>query len=442
MRTTRKRSLACVGALALAVGAGVVGLAAPASAVTGTATASMHCQLPPGSPTPNPRDMNSTYTVEVPDNVQPGDVLPVGSVKVTPSPTGVTVPLALTLNMTPSLTFELENSGIPAGTTVTVTGDKQGSQDVPAGGEPSIAPWTNNAPITIPASATPGAIKWLAHSSKTITSITAPPLGDQSTDCTANAPKVAIVTNQIPVPTVPTTTKLTPNSGGAGTAVTASGINFAPGAVTCTASLAGVDTDTASGTADAAGNATCTVTLTTKADKVRINNTAGKPFVWVAPIEGVPHPVDIEVLPGALAIGPAGGLPTLDMGSITINGKSQTVTGTFNAAAVQDFRGGSLGWDVTVTRTPFLNAATGHAMSTAALTITPTCAVTNPDSPSPCTVGAAGAITDVPKQVASQAAAGDDLTGGEFAVGGGASLKLPPFMFADAYQSVVTFSMA
>ncbi|WP_328707762.1 hypothetical protein [Streptomyces mesophilus] len=442
MRTTRKRSLACVGALALAVGAGVVGLAAPASAVTGTATASMHCQLPPGSPSPNPRDMNSTYTVEVPDEVQPGDVLPAGSVKVTPSPTGVTVPLQLTLTMTPSVTFELENAGIPAGTKVTVTGAVQDPQTVPANGEPSIAPWTNNAPITIPASASPGAIKWLADSSKTITTITNPPLGAQETTCTANAPKVAIVTNQIPVPTVPTTTKLTPNNGGPGTAVTATGVNFAPGPVTCTASLAGVDTDTGTGTADAAGNATCSLTVTTKADSIRIGATPGKAFVWVTPIEGVPHPVDIEVLPGALAIGPAGGLPTLDLGSITINGKSQTVTGTFNAAAVQDFRGGSLGWDVTVTRTPFLNTATGHAMNTAALTIAPTCAVTNPDSPSPCAVGAAGAITDTPKQVASQAPGGEELTGGEFAVGGGASLKLPPFMFADAYQSVVTFSMA
>ncbi|WP_415950456.1 hypothetical protein [Streptomyces sp. KLOTTS4A1] len=442
MRTIRKRIPACVGALALAVGAGVVGLAGPAAAVEGTATASMHCTLPPGSPSPNPRDMDSTYTVEVPDEVQPGDVLPAGSITVTPSPTGVAVPLQVDLTMTPSVTFELANTGIPAGTTVTVTGDVQPQQTVAANEEPTILPWTNNAPVTIPASASPGSIDWLIHSSLTITDIINPALGKQETVCTANAPMVSAVTNQIPVPTVPTTTKLTPNNGGPGTDVTATGVNFDPGPVTCTASLAGVDTDTGTGTADAAGNASCTLTVTTKADNVRINDTAGKAFVWVTPIEGVPHPVDIEVLPGALALGPAEGLPALDLGSVTINGKAQTVNGTFNAAAVQDFRGGSLGWDVTATRTPFLNTDTGHAMPTATLSMAPTCTVTNPDSPSTCTVGAAGAVTDTPMQVASQAPGGEELTGGEFEVGGGASLTLPPFMFADSYQSVVTFSMA
>lgn len=268
-----------------------------------------------------------------------------------------------------------------------------------------------------------------------------------TTTCTP-APRPSATLGSVAVealPKDPVTTKLTPNSGKAGTAVVVGGANFPAGPVTCSALLAGAATgDTGSGTADASGAATCNITVSKKADAIKIDGsvTPYKSFVYLEDQAGVKNPVDIEVLPGPLALGPKDGQPAVAFPSVTINGKAQSVVGVFNAATIQDFRGGTLGWDVTATRTPFLNQATGHSMAKAQIGIQPSCTVTNPDSPSTCTAGTPGAISETPMKVASQAAGGDELTGGEFAVGGAGMIQLPPFMFADTYQTVVTFSIA
>ncbi|MEV7419646.1 hypothetical protein [Streptomyces sp. NPDC089919] len=423
----RRRILAGAGALSLVLAGGVVGLAGTAQAATKTTAIFMNCDAPAPQ---SDGSGNQNFTVTVPDGAKAGDSVPV---TIDPGPSPLIPAFSVTTDNTTKITL------IVAGKAVVLTSPVE-SVSVVAGVPLDAKPFTAN--LTVP-DGTEGTTLDL----KMDQAVTDAVLGGvtYTTTCIPQ-PRPSASVGSIAVealPKDPVTTKLTPNSGGPGTAVVATGANFAAGPVTCAASLAGVDTgDTGTGTADAAGVATCNLTVTKKADNVRIGSAPGKPFSYIAPVVGVPHPVDIEVLPGPLALGPTAGLPTLDFGAITINGKKQSVVGAFNAATVQDFRGGSLGWDLTVTRTPFLNAATGHAMATAGLGIQPVCTVTNPDSPSACSAGAPGAITDVPLKVASQAPGGDELTGGEFAVGGGAMIQLPAFMFADTYQSVVTFSIA
>ncbi|MFE2168787.1 hypothetical protein ACFXB3_27590 [Streptomyces sp. NPDC059447] len=427
-RTLRHRVLAGAGALSLALAGGFMGLAGTAQAATKTTPVFVKCVAP--APQPG-ADGNQDFTVTLPAGAKAGDVVPI---TIDPGETPV-VPM-FTIDTVNTIKAKLLVGGVAQTVTSPATPSHQEANkkaDPPA--------FSGN--ITIP-DGTEGTTVQVTIDQV----ITDADLGGTvyTTTCTP-APRPSASVGSVAVealPKDPITTKVTPNSGEAGTAVVATGANFPAGAVTCSALLAGAATgDTGTGTADAAGVATCNITVTKKADAIKIDGaTTSKSFVFVEKATGVKNPVDVEVLPGPLALGPKDGQPAVSFGSVTINGKSQSVVGMFNAATVQDFRGGSLGWDVTATRTPFLNATTGHSMAKAQIGIQPSCTVTNPDSPSTCTAGAPGAITDVPMKVASQSAGGDELTGGEFAVGGAGMIQLPPFMFADTYQSVVTFSIA
>ncbi|MFF5444575.1 hypothetical protein [Streptomyces sp. NPDC012888] len=428
MSTDRfRRVVAGAGALTLALTGGVVGLAATAQAATKTTTVFVECDAP--APQPDGSG-NQTFAVTLPDTAKAGDTVPI-TVDAGPSP------------LLPQFAVTTENT-----TKITLVVG-QGLQTIV--GDPETVTVTPGVPLdpkpVVKTVKVPDGTEGTTVDVRLDVIVTDASLGGTvfTTTCTPK-PRPSATLNSIAVealPKDPVTTRLTPNSGKAGTKVVATGANFPAGGVTCSALLAGTATgDTGSGTADASGAATCELTVSEKADEIRIDGGAGKPFVFLEEQPGVKNPVDVEVLPGPLAIGPKDGFPAAQWGSVTINGKPQNVIGAFNAATVQDFRGGSLGWDVTATRTPFLNESTGHAMTKAQIGIQPTCTVTNPDSPSTCTAGAPGAITGTPMQVASSPAGGDQLTGGEFAVGGAGMIQLPPFMFADTYQSVVTFSIA
>ncbi|MFE1416985.1 hypothetical protein ACIGFK_42125 [Streptomyces sp. NPDC085524] len=426
--TFRRRVLAGAGALSLALTGGVVGLAGTAQAATKTTAVFVECDAP--APQADGSG-NQNFTVTLPDGAKAGDVVPI---KIDPGTSPLVPAFAVTTVNTTKIALLV--NGAPQ----TVTGAPETVTVQP--GVP-LDPGPVDGTIKIP-----DGTEGTTVDVKIDQMVTDANLGGSifTTVCTPK-PRPSATVGSVAVealPKDPVTTKLTPNSGEAGTAVVATGANFPAGAVTCSALLAGAATgDTGSGTADAAGVATCNITVTKKADAIKIDGaTTSKSFVFVEKATGVKNPVDVEVLPGPLALGPKDGQPAVSFGAVTINGKSQSVVGMFNAATVQDFRGGSLGWDVTATRTPFLNATTGHSMAKAQIGIQPSCTVTNPDSPSTCTAGAPGAITDVPMKVASQSAGGDELTGGEFAVGGAGMIQLPPFMFADTYQSVVTFSIA
>ncbi|MFI5616729.1 hypothetical protein [Streptomyces sp. NPDC051567] len=431
-RTLGRRVLAGAGALSLALTgglAGLMGLAGTAQAATRTTPVFVKCVAP--APQPG-ADGSQNYTVTLPDGARAGDTVPL---TIDPGETPV-VPM-FTIDTVNTMRAKLLVGGVAQ----TVT-----SPPLPSHQEANkkVDPPAFSGTITIP-DGTEGTTVQVTVDQV----VTDADLGGTvfTTTCTP-APRPSAPVGSVAVaaaPKDPATTGVTPGSGGAGTAVVATGVNFPPGAVTCSALLAGAATgDTGSGTADASGAASCGLTVTRKADRIRIDGSAGagRSFVYVEERAGVRNPVEVEVLPGALALGPEGGQPAVSFGTVTIDGKARSVFGAFHAATVQDFRGSSLGWDVTATRTPFLNAATGHALAKAQLGIQPSCAVTNPDSPSTCAAGAPGAITDAPLKIASQAVGGGELTGGEFAVGGAAVLQLPPFMFADTYQSVVTFSVA
>ncbi|MFD7629113.1 hypothetical protein ACFV7Q_24300 [Streptomyces sp. NPDC059851] len=430
MRTTfRRRVLAGVGALSLALTGGVVGLTGAAQAATTTTPVFENCDAP--APQPDGSGTQN-YTVTLPDTAKAGDVVPL---TIDPGASPLIPGFSVTTVNTTKITLKV------GGTTQVVTSPPE-TVSVVAGTPLDPKPFSGTIRI-------PDGTEGTSVDVKLDLAVTDADLSGSvfTTTCTP-APRPSASLGSVAVealPKDPVTTRLTPNSGKAGTAVVVNGANFPAGPVTCSALLAGAATgDTGTGTADASGAATCTVTVTKKADAIRIDGSVApyKSFVFLEEQAGVKNPIDIEVLPGPLALGPEGGQPAVSFPSVTINGKPQSVVGVFNAAAVQDFRGGTLGWDVTATRTPFLNQTTGHSMAKAQLGIQPSCTVTNPDSPSTCTAGAPGAITDTPVKVASQAAGGDELTGGEFAVGGAGMIQLPPFMFADTYRTVVTFSIA
>ncbi|WP_412077952.1 hypothetical protein ACLF6K_27855 [Streptomyces xanthophaeus] len=428
-RMLRRRVLAGAGALSLALTGGVVGLSGTAQAATKTTPVFENCDAP--APQPDGSG-NQNYTVTLPDGAKAGDVVPI---TIDPGASPLIPSFSVTTVNTSKITLKV-------GTTTQVVTSPPETVTVVAG-QP-LDPASFSGTITIP-DGTEGTIVPVALD---LAVTDADLSGSVFTTTCVPAPRPSAALGSVAVealPKDPVTTKLTPNSGKAGTAVTVTGANFPAGPVTCSALLAGAPTgDTGNGTATAAGAATCEVTVTKKADQIRIDGaiTPYKDFVFLEDQPGVKNPVDVEVLPGPLAIGPQSGNPAVSFGKVTINGKPQSVVGQFTAMSVQDFRGGTLGWDVTATRTPFLNETTGHSMAKAQLGIQPSCTVTNADSPSTCTAGAPGAISDTPMKVASQAAGGEELTGGEFAVGGAGMIQLPPFMFADTYQSVVTFSIA
>jgi hypothetical protein len=421
--------LARAGALSLTLTAGVVGLAGPAQAATKTTPVFVKCVAPAPQPGANG---NQDYTVTLPDGAKAGQTVPI---TIDPGETPV-IPM-FTIDTVNTIKAKLLVGGVAQTVTSPATPSHQEANK-------KSDPPAFSGTITIP-DGTEGTTVQVTIDQV----ITDADLGGTiyTTTCTPD-PRPSASIGSVAVealPKDPVTTKVTPNSGKAGTAVVVTGANFPAGPVTCSALLSGAPTgDTGSGTADASGAATCNLTVGKKANAVRIDGATGAPkdFIFIEDQPGVGNPVDVEVLPGPLALGPKTGQPAVSFGAVTINGKAQSVFGQFNAATVQDFRGGTLGWDVTATRTPFLNQATGHSMAKAQLGIQPSCTVTNPDSPSTCTAGAPGAITDTPMKIASQAAGGDSLTGGEFAVGGAGMIQLPPFMFADTYQSVVTFSIA
>ncbi|MEU6868558.1 hypothetical protein ABZ924_35905 [Streptomyces sp. NPDC046876] len=427
--TFRRRVLAGVGALSLALTGGVVGLAGTAQAATKTTPVFENCDAP--APQPDGSG-NQNYTITLPDTAKAGDVVPI---TIDPGASPLVPGFSVTTVNTTKITLKV-------GATTQVVTSPPETVSVVAG--TPLDPKAFSGTVKIP-----DGTEGTTVDVKLDLAVTDADLSGSvfTTTCTP-APRPSATLGSVAVealPKDPVTTRLTPNSGKAGTAVTVTGANFPAGAVTCSALLAGAATgDTGAGTADASGAATCNLTVTKKADAIKIDGSVApyKSFVFLEDQAGVKNPVDIEVLPGPLALGPKDGQPAVAFPSVTINGKAQSVVGVFNAATVQDFRGGTLGWDVTATRTPFLNETTGHSMAKAQLGIQPSCTVTNPDSPSTCTAGAPGAITDTPMKVASQAAGGDELTGGEFAVGGAGMIQLPAFMFADTYRTVVTFSIA
>ncbi|MEV7613338.1 hypothetical protein [Streptomyces sp. NPDC089799] len=421
--------LAGAGALTLALTGGMAGLAGTAQAAVKTTPVYVKCDAP--APQPD-AEGNQDFTVTLPDGAKAGDTVPItidpGLSPIVPMFTIDTVNTMKAKLFVGGQAQTVTSAAIPSHQEGGVKADPpafSGTIKIPDGTEGTTVQ------VTLDQFVTDADIGGTVY----------------TTSCTPS-PRPSAPVGSVAVaalPKEPVTTKITPNSGKAGTVVAVTGANFPAGPVTCSASLAGTATgDTGTGSADASGAATCSLTVTKKADAIRIDGSTGaaKAFVFVEDQPGVKNPVDVEVLPGPLAIGPKDGFPASDWGKVTINGKSQSVVGQFNAVTVQDFRGGSLGWDVTATRTPFLNEATGHSMAKAQIGIQPSCTVTNPDSPSTCTAGAPGAITDSPMKVASQAAGGDQLTGGEFSVGGAGMIQLPPFAFADTYQSVVTFSVA
>lgn len=282
--TFRRRVLAGAGALSLALAGGVVSLTGTAQAATVTTPVFENCDAP--APQPDGSG-NQNYTITVPDHAKAGDVVPI---TIDPGASPLIPGFSVTTVNTTKITLKV-------GATTQVVTSPPETVSVVAG--TPLDPKAFSGTIKVP-----DGTEGTAVDVKLDLAVTDADLSGSvfTTTCTP-APRPSATLGSVAVealPKDPVTTKLTPNSGKAGTAVVVGGANFPAGPVTCSALLAGAATgDTGSGTADASGAATCNITVSKKADAIKIDGsvTPYKSFVYLEDQAGVKNPVDIEVLP-------------------------------------------------------------------------------------------------------------------------------------------------
>lgn len=240
--------------------------------------------------------------------------------------------------------------------------------------------------------------------------------------------------------------ELTPNHGPLGTVVTVRGSGYAPNAAI---SIAGVDKDLQP-TYDLAfldagpdgtfvGQLTVTKAQTDQiaaAEGVDMNKAAAAKFT----VESGGN-TGGEVEPGQLGFKGTGASDKLvELSPVTVNGKPQTMAGRLNQVVVQDFRGGTLGWELTGSIGDFVSDTQG-ALPGAALAWTPKCQVVNPDSPSPVLTGVAGPV-DGARLCGMPAQTTPGLpSGGEFSADADLALGVPGFQLAGTYTATLTLTL-
>jgi hypothetical protein len=264
-----------------------------------------------------------------------------------------------------------------------------------------------------------------------------------------------------------------PDSGGAGTAVTVTCANFDPSASLGVQgmNIAGEPTsdNSTSATSDSSGNVLTTYTVNDSSTTgIEVSETEPEDLSATAPFSFTTNSggnggnggggnsgtgstsgsqtVTTTVSSGPLDMVLSGSQVTLS--GITIDGTPQSATGSLNQIQVQDFRAGTLGWTLNATATDFAGS-NGGSISASALTVTPTCV---PDDaaltasglsafPSTVTAGATAAMGSAVTLCSAPAATSGGLTGGVFDAGGGLSLEVPAFLSAGTYTGSITLSL-
>ncbi|KJY25100.1 hypothetical protein VR46_41655, partial [Streptomyces sp. NRRL S-444] len=205
--TFRRRILAGAGALSLALTGGVVGLTGTAQAATVTTPVFENCDAP--APQPDGSG-NQNYTVTVPGTAKAGDVVPI---TIDPGASPLIPGFSVTTVNTTKITLKV-------GTTTQVVTSPPETVSVVAG--TPLDPKAFSGTIKIP-----DGTEGTAVDVKLDLAVTDADLSGSvfTTTCTP-APRPSATLGSVAVealPKDPVTTKLTPNSGKAGTAVVVSG---------------------------------------------------------------------------------------------------------------------------------------------------------------------------------------------------------------------------
>lgn len=268
------------------------------------------------------------------------------------------------------------------------------------------------------------------------------PPGSYSIKVIGDAPQSGVSNNFTVQGVPPVQAGLAPTSGEPGTVTNVTGSNWPAGTVTIQGQKAD-NTNTADPAVTVpvnAGNISAQYTVNDPTTaKIRITGAGGKtiaPAFTVILGQQLQQAPEGEVKGNGLKFQQAAA--GIQLTPITLNGRPQTMTGALNQVAIQDFRGDVLGWDLTGQITDFVNAERGGVIASNKFTWTPSCAVTNPDSPSAVVTGQAGQVGLLCKQNANGPG---QVSGGEFTADAATSLAVPAWQLAGVYKATLTLTL-
>ncbi|WP_436777239.1 hypothetical protein [Yinghuangia sp. YIM S09857] len=240
----------------------------------------------------------------------------------------------------------------------------------------------------------------------------------------------------------PVTAAVNPTSGDLGAATTVTGTNWPAGNVTVQGlKQDNTPTTDAPVTVAVAADGTFTTPYTVNDANTRkigvTNGTKSAAAAYTVKVgQQVSQDLEGEVIGGGLNFQQAG--TGISLTPITLNGKPQTMNGALNQVKVQDFRGTTLGWDLTGQITDFTSPAVSGVISADRFTWTPVCAVTNPDSPSAVQTGSAGAVGALCIQSPN---APGQVSGGEFTADAATKLSVPAWQLSGTYTATLTLTL-
>jgi len=146
-----------------------------------------------------------------------------------------------------------------------------------------------------------------------------------------------------------------------------------------------------------------------------------------------------SILPGSLAMSQAGS--GIDLGSVTLNGTEQTMSGALNQVTVVDARSGNLGWTLTGTMTDLALEDASSKIPAGNVSWTPNCVATE-GSPSTVTSGAAGPLGSTAAALCTQAPSAEGVTGGKFTADAAIAVKVPAYAKPGTYTGSLTLSLS
>lgn len=240
----------------------------------------------------------------------------------------------------------------------------------------------------------------------------------------------------------PVTAAANPSAGVPGAATTVSGTNWAAGNVTVQGlKQDNTPTTDAPVTVAVAADGTFSTPYTVNDVNTRkigvTNGTKSASAAYTVQVgQQLNQGLEGEVIGGGLNFQQAGTGITLT--PITLNGKPQTMNGSLNQVKVQDFRGTTLGWNLTGQITDFTSPAVSGVISADRFTWTPSCAVTNPDSPSSVVTGSAGTVGALCSQNANGPG---QVSGGEFTADAATKLSVPAWQLSGTYTATLTLTL-
>lgn len=236
---------------------------------------------------------------------------------------------------------------------------------------------------------------------------------------------------------------VSPDKGPSGTKASVTGKNFTPGAIvvveTLDAALAPTG-DTVEVTAGPDGAITAELTVTKPgttqiraSEKTDPTRMALGAFVFEG---GTPEEPEE---PGTLSLTQSAG--GVVMQGVGVSTEAQTMTGALAPLTVTDARKGTLGWQLSGSVSDFTSVEGGTLPSTA-LSWTPSCVVTDPESASAVVTGSAGPVNG--GLLCSAAGSTDPAqhTGGVFTAEAGLSLAIPAYQAAGTYTGTLTLTVS